>query len=41
GSNWESVEKYGNYLKYALALAIVALIAWFVVYKVRSRRAPA
>jgi membrane protein DedA with SNARE-associated domain len=39
GSNWESVEKYGNLLKYALVLAVVAAVAWFVVYKVRSRRA--
>jgi membrane protein DedA with SNARE-associated domain len=38
GSNWTKVEKYGNYLKYALVLAVVAALAWFVVSKVRSRR---
>ncbi len=38
GNNWESVEKYGNYLKYALVVAVVAGLAWFVIYKLRSRR---
>jgi len=38
GNNWEKVEKYGNYLKYALVLAVVAAIVWFVVYKLRARR---
>jgi membrane protein DedA with SNARE-associated domain len=38
GSNWEKVEKYGNYLKYALVIAVVAGLAWFVVYKLRARR---
>ncbi len=38
GNNWESVEKYGNYLKYALVIAVVVALAWFVVYKLRSRR---
>ncbi|WP_236551823.1 DedA family protein [Aeromicrobium sp. 9AM] len=38
GNNWESVEKYGNYLKYALVVAVVVGLAWFVVYKLRSRR---
>jgi len=41
GNNWESVEKYGNYLKYALVVAVVAAVAWFVVYKVRTRRTTA
>jgi len=41
GNNWESVEKYGNYLKYALVVAVVAAVAWFVVHKVRARRTPA
>jgi membrane protein DedA with SNARE-associated domain len=41
GSNWEKVEKYGNYLKYALVIAVAAGLAWFVVHKLRSRRAPA
>jgi membrane protein DedA with SNARE-associated domain len=41
GNNWEKVEKYGNYLKYALVLAVVAGLAWFVVYKLRTRRTPA
>jgi membrane protein DedA with SNARE-associated domain len=39
GSNWESVEKYGNLLKYAIVLAVLAAVAWFVVYKVKTRRA--
>jgi membrane protein DedA with SNARE-associated domain len=38
GSNWEKVEKYGNYLKYALVVAVIAAIVWFVVYKLRARR---
>lgn len=38
GSNWESVEKYGNWLKYGLVLAVIAAMAWFVVYKLRSRQ---
>ena len=38
GSNWEKVEKYGNYLKYALVIAVVAALVWFVVYKLRTRR---
>lgn len=38
GSNWERVEKYGNWLKYGLVLALIAAVAWFVVYKLRSRR---
>lgn len=38
GNNWEKVEKYGNYLKYALVIAVVAALVWFVVYKLRSRR---
>lgn len=41
GSSWEKVETYGTYLKYALVVAIVAALVWFVVYKVRSRRATA
>lgn len=41
GSNWERVEKYGNYLKYALFVAIVVLLVWFVVYKIRARRSAA
>jgi membrane protein DedA with SNARE-associated domain len=39
GSNWESVEKYGNLLKYALVVAVLAALAWFVAYKVKTRRA--
>ena len=39
GSNWESVEKYGNLLKYAIVVAVVAALAWFVAYKVKTRRA--
>ncbi len=39
GANWKSVEKYGNLLKYALVVAVLAAVVWFVVYKVRSRRA--
>jgi membrane protein DedA with SNARE-associated domain len=38
GNNWEKVEKYGNYLKYALVVAVVAGLVWFVVYKLRARR---
>jgi membrane protein DedA with SNARE-associated domain len=38
GSNWTKVEKYGNYLKLALVLAVVAALVWFVVYKLRTRR---
>jgi membrane protein DedA with SNARE-associated domain len=38
GNNWEKVEKYGNYLKYALVIAAVAALVWFVVYKLRTRR---
>jgi membrane protein DedA with SNARE-associated domain len=38
GSNWEKVEKYAHWLKYGLVLAIVAAVAWFVIYKLRSRR---
>lgn len=38
GSNWKSVEKYGNLLKYAMILAVLAALGWFVVYKLRSRR---
>ena len=38
GSNWEKVEKYAYWLKYGLALSIVAAVAWFVIYKLRSRR---
>lgn len=39
GSNWASVEKYGNLLKLALALATLVAVAWFVAYKLRTRRA--
>jgi membrane protein DedA with SNARE-associated domain len=38
GNNWEKVEKYGNYLKYALVIAAVAALVWFVVHKLRTRR---
>ncbi|REK73175.1 DedA family protein [Aeromicrobium endophyticum] len=38
GENWESVEKYGNVLKYVLVAAVLVLLAWFVVYKIRVRR---
>ena len=38
GENWESVEKYGNVLKYVLVAAVLLLLAWFVVYKIRVRR---
>jgi membrane protein DedA with SNARE-associated domain len=38
GSNWGKVEKYGNYLKYALVIAVVGALVWFVVYKLRTRR---
>ena len=38
GDNWHRVEKYAGYLKYALVIAVVAAVAWFVVYKVRARR---
>jgi membrane protein DedA with SNARE-associated domain len=38
GSNWEKVEKYGNYLKYALVISVVVALAWFVAYKLRARR---
>jgi membrane protein DedA with SNARE-associated domain len=39
GSHWTRVEKYGNLLKYGLAVAVLAAIAWFVAYKLRSRPA--
>lgn len=39
GSNWEKVEKYGNYLKYALVIAVVVALVWFVVHKLHTRRA--
>jgi membrane protein DedA with SNARE-associated domain len=39
GSNWKSVEKYGNLLKLAMVLAVLAAIVWFVTYKLRTRRA--
>ena len=39
GSNWASVEKYGNLLKLAMALAVLAAIAWFITYKLKTRRA--
>jgi membrane protein DedA with SNARE-associated domain len=38
GENWESVEKYGNVLKYVLVVAVVVLLVWFMVYKIRVRR---
>jgi membrane protein DedA with SNARE-associated domain len=41
GSNWARVEKYGNYLKYGLVIAVVTVVVWFVVHKIRSRRATA
>jgi len=39
GSNWASVEKYGNLLKYAIVASGLAAVAWFVIYKVKSRPA--
>lgn len=41
GSNWKKVEKYSHYLTYALVVAVIAAIVWFVVYKLRARRATA
>ena len=38
GSNWESVEKYGNILKIGMIVAVLAAIGWFVAYKLRARR---
>lgn len=36
--NWEQVEKYAAVLKYALVVAVVAAIAWFVWTHLRTRR---
>jgi len=38
GSNWESVEKYAHWLKSGLIIAVVVVVAWFIAYKLRSRR---
>lgn len=38
GSNWHEVEKYAGYLKYALVLAVVAGLGWFLWTHLKGRR---
>ncbi|MEV0605669.1 DedA family protein [Polymorphospora rubra] len=41
GSRWQEVDRYYNYFDYAIIGLFVVLIAWWVVKKVRKRRAKA
>jgi membrane protein DedA with SNARE-associated domain len=38
GENWELVGQYAGYVSNAVVLAVVAVLAWFVVVRVRRRR---
>lgn len=39
GANWHLVEPYASTLQYLVLLVVVALLGWFVVTRVRRRRA--
>jgi membrane protein DedA with SNARE-associated domain len=39
GANWHAIEPYTSALQYVVIAAIVVLVAWFVVSRVRRRRA--
>jgi membrane protein DedA with SNARE-associated domain len=41
GDQWEKVEGVVGYLQYAVILAAVALVGWFVWSRMRSRRGTA
>ncbi|BCJ66600.1 DedA family protein [Polymorphospora rubra] len=41
GSRWQEVDRYYNYFDYGIIGLFVVLIAWWVVKKVRKRRAKA
>ncbi|MEV7230483.1 DedA family protein [Polymorphospora sp. NPDC051019] len=41
GSRWQQVDRYYNYFDYAIIGLFVVLIAWWVVKKLRKRRAKA
>ncbi|MEV0391659.1 DedA family protein [Polymorphospora rubra] len=41
GSRWQEIDRYYNYFDYAIIGLFVLLIAWWVVKKVRKRRAKA
>jgi membrane protein DedA with SNARE-associated domain len=38
GENWASIEKYAAILQYVVVGAVMLAAAWFVVYKIRTRR---
>lgn len=38
GENWSVVEEYATVLQHVVVVAVVGLVAWFVVVKVRRRR---
>ena len=39
GRNWETVLKYGEPISWARAIAVVAIIAWWLVKRARAKRA--
>jgi membrane protein DedA with SNARE-associated domain len=41
GNNWKHIQGYLHYLDYAVLAAILGLIAWFVVRRLRRRGGPA
>lgn len=38
GENWSVVEQYATVLQYVVVVAVVGLVAWFVVVRLRRRR---
>jgi len=41
GDNWEEVEEYVGYFQYAVILAAIALVGWFVWSRMRGRKTQA
>ena len=39
GDNWESVLRYGTPISWAIAIALVALVAWWLFKRYRAKRA--
>ena len=39
GDNWETVLKYGEPISWAIAIAVVAFIAWWLVKRARAKKA--
>lgn len=38
GSNWHIVERYADVFQWIVIAAVIAVVAWFVIRKLRSRR---